>query len=97
MGALLLGLAVLLVLVSACVRPASPPGSGPAIPPGPGEASPGDGGEEGNGEDTPLVIKSENPVLADSRKVLEELEKEVAELLKILDSMDTVDSNELTF
>lgn len=43
------------------------------------------------------VIVSDNPVLTDSKTLLEELDQEIDELLKSLESMDSVDDEDLIF
>lgn len=89
---------LLLLLVTACMRqPNTDHNRPPTMHDSTGEKTGTEEQIEEEEKSPPLVIKSENPVLTDSHKVLEELEKEVAELLKILDGMDTIEDRELDF
>lgn len=48
-------------------------------------------------EEKPLVIISENPVFADTGKLLEEIDKELELLLDTLEAMDDIQAEELIF
>lgn len=92
-------LILLMTIPSACVmRPkrqqdASPHSSDSDVREG--EGSGDTAGEEKSENGAPLVIKSTNPVVTDSQKILDELDKEVSELLKDLDQMDDINDSDL--
>ncbi len=92
-------LILLMTFPSACVtqpkkqQDASPHSSEPDVREG--EESRGAAGEELTENEAPLVIKSTNPVVTDSHKILDELDKEISELLKDLDQMDDIKDSDL--
>jgi hypothetical protein len=94
-------LIVLMILPSGCVRPfrnrqdASPHINEPPMGEREGDEGGDALGEELTESQSPLVIKSTNPVMTDKDKILEELDKEISELLKDLDNMDDIKDDDL--
>jgi predicted small lipoprotein YifL len=93
-------LVLILVFLAGC---GGRPGS-PALPeqqiPAPVEPAEGDqeqasGDSNQAGDSAGRVIISDNPVHTDTGRLLDDLDKEIGELLRILDSMDTISEQDI--